>query len=341
MNILIIIGLVISLGLVSPSVCDEVEDVLDCAPKVVLDAGAMERDFLSLESALKAKVDAAEISNDFESLMKAAKELGSQREPLGAGADKKNNRRLKKAINKFSKLEESLDKCDFGGYYNLASNYKTALSCPLLQSAIREAISRHGKNCRRTYLAQLGRKVNKVNKNLLAKIDRLFDRQVLERVFGSDTRSMNNVLKNNLWRPIRQIDDLLLVRIAGLVEHSRQGKYLRKPDERSELSMVQAKAAVDFRTKIYQRQLIKPCKRFVREFAEIFYPAKLDLAAVEATTDNNRTATGKLAEMNPTNDQKFTDIWLKFRLCQAIREDSLAVLKGISAEAEQKLGLSQ
>lgn len=344
MNILILLGLVITLGLVGPSAGDEVEDVLDCAPKVVLDAVSLDRDFQLLDSMLAERV---KDSKDFGSLMKAAKELGSQKtllEDASAGDKSKNVRRIKKAINKFVKLEKALDKCDFSGYYTLASNYKAALNSPLLQAGTREAIKRHSKNCRRTYLRQFEQKMRKVNRNLVDKIDKLLDQQVLERIFVATTndkettniKSMDVVLKNNLWAPIRKIDDLLLMNIVKLAKGTKQAKYFKKPvGDEAEMGAEQTASGVRFRNKVYQRQLIKPCKRFVKEFAEIFYAAKLDLAATELDSKT------KLAEINPKNEQKFTDFWVKFRVCQAIKEDSRGVLKRISAEAEKKLGLSQ
>lgn len=301
--------------------------MLDCAPKVVLDAGSQQNNFLLLESALVKK--SAEKRN-LESLVREARELASQKDPLG---DVQMNRQLRKAVKKFTKVEKNLKECNFNGYYTLASNYKAALSCPLLLGAIREAIQRHSDECRQTYLGEFKSKFKRVNKNLVSRIEHLIDREnILESIFSAENKtvatndrgSIDNLLQNNLWAPIRKIDDLFLTKIVQAVKHTKSGKYF------DNISKENPKVTSQIRARIIQKQLVKPCKRFVKEFAEIFYAARLDLAAAEPDDST------KWSQMNPAQDQKFTDIWIRFRVCQAIKEDQAGVLKRISAEAHKR-----
>lgn len=206
---------------------------------------------------------------------------------------------------------DSLDRvttwCDLAGYRVLVGAYTASTpvdpdaASPIHELAI-EALARHGQACRPQYsqrFPQIAQEMEPAERVLAGKVDKLLSADLIDLLFpGEDLKSR-----------VRAVD----IVPDRFVAHVSRPLFMDKLNEAARRTADRIKRPDgDLSARDLERHLVEPCQIYVQSYDDIFLPARLDLALNE----------DKITQINPTKSEKFTQAWMKFRVCSALLEAS-------------------
>lgn len=245
------------------------------------------------------------------------------------------------AINLFHSMRDCLYRCDYTSSLALAAAHIAVFENELYTTdddrvkwSILKVVEVHRNKCMPGYLEEFRTQKTKLGSDLMKKLDSLFDSELTTKILGG--RHVKDVSAAQIGDQLLQKRSELFDRVAVVVKDTDEAKYVSA--KRSGFGRYDYEVPPEFKFKTLAKHVFEPCRKFVRQFRDIFYPMRLDFILMNGSSVEEMDISASKIN-DSSQDKEFMDFWTKYRLCKELSVERARYAELITSEVAQKLGL--